>query len=121
MSDFELGADGDLIVRSGQFPLLRGRDAVAQSLLTRLRSIRGEWDQDRSAGVPYYEDVFGKPDEQVLRALFSPIILETPGVKQIVSLTFSEDEVERQLFLDGEVITVDDDTIVLKHVELVVR
>lgn len=121
MSDFELGPSGDWVVRNGQIPLLRGKDAIAQSLLTRLRTIKGEWQQDRRVGVPYYESILtDRFDEQVARSVFSKVITETPGIAQLVSLYFDADTVNRLLYISCEALTVDDETIVLTHQELIV-
>lgn len=96
--DFKLGTDGDLDVSSGALELVRGTDAILQSIKCRLQFFKGECFWDRSAGIPYFEDVFVKsPDANVLQSVFRAALLETPGVLEIVDLSLSFDRATRRL------------------------
>ena len=119
MSSWALGDDGDLVVQNGSLLRVGGRSAIAQDIVCRLRFIKGEWYQNRDAGVPWYEEVFdGYPSEAGLRALFTRVVRETPGVVSVDSLSITIDSAQRTLNLDIAAITEDGDAIVLDHVEL---
>lgn len=65
--------------------LLLGAD-VAQAVKIRLLAVRGEWFLDRTAGIPYYEQVLVKnPNLSHVDALFRQTIVETPGINQLLS------------------------------------
>jgi hypothetical protein len=69
---------------------------VAQRLTVRLQFFRGEWFLDLRQGVPYYQVVLRKGvSDQVLRAVFSQVILGTAGVASLSSLTFSLNKLTR--------------------------
>lgn len=39
-------------------------------------------------GIPYFQAIFDKPNPDVARAVFSQVILETPGIVRLLSLDF---------------------------------
>lgn len=82
-------ATGDVEIVEGEASLARGIDAIRQHLQIRLQTFRGEWFLDQREGIPFVQDVFKKnPDQAVLNAVFTNVILETPGVLSLNSLSF---------------------------------
>ena len=99
--DWELDDNGDLIV-----PLryVAGIQSVAQGIRIRILTFRGEWFADLNHGVPWFQDILGqKFDEIVVRNAFRDMILETPGVKRIVSSSATYDTATRATTINWEV------------------
>lgn len=93
--DILLGDDGDLAFTGGD---LRMVASVAQAVRVNLSFVRGEWFLAPEVGLPYYTEVLVKPALlQQIGALFRRAILETPGVRDILSLTVSFDGPTRVL------------------------
>jgi hypothetical protein len=101
MADLRIDtATGDVLIEEGEALLTSGIDSIRQHLEIRLRSFRGEWFLDERIGVSYFTDVFKKnPDQTVLNAVFAKIILDTPGVISLNSLTFNL-ETDRRLLVE---------------------
>lgn len=63
--------DGDLVLSAD----------VAQAVKVRTLFFEGEWFLDRSAGIPYFAEVFVKPvNLDLVATLFRDAIVNTPGV-----------------------------------------
>lgn len=65
---------------------LRGREAVAQAILTRLRLLLAEWWEDTEDGLPLFEKVlstFHGENPEDIDLIFSDRILGTPNVTNI--------------------------------------
>lgn len=70
---------------------------TAQRLTVKFNFFRGEWFLDRRQGTPWYQELLVKePDRNVARGVFRQIILSDPGVAEIISLTLSEPDSDRQ-------------------------
>jgi hypothetical protein len=78
-------ADDDLLISDGLLALVRGADAVAQTLHLRLALVRGSWFLDLGDGVPFLERVLIKGvnlDE--VAALLRAEALKEPEVRDAV-------------------------------------
>lgn len=84
------------------YRIITGTEAIAQRLWIRLNFFRAEWFLNRLEGVPYYSAILGqKPIKNVVEPIFRQVILDTPGISDIVSLTFlPSDKAKRQYALD---------------------
>lgn len=83
MMDFLL--DGrDLAVSNGDFLVCStDKEALAQAITMRLKTLAGEWFLDKALGVPYFESIFGqKRSERFIRELLISAIKTLPGIKQ---------------------------------------
>lgn len=87
----KLDANGDMVFGRGRDDYLSGEEAVAQSVLTRLRLWRGEWYLDTEEGTPYPAEVLGKDTEASSIAALQSRVLDTLGVKRIVEIGASHD------------------------------
>lgn len=105
--DIRLDKTGNIsVLNDGESSLL------AQRIKTRLQTFQGELYLDRSAGVPYFAEVFKKnPDIQRVRALLLTMISGTPGVSKVKSLDVSMSSKTRTFYVkfivlseDGEVV-----------------
>jgi len=64
-------------------------EEVAQRLRVRLLFFKGEWFLNLDEGLPYYQSVLVKGlQEKVIRSVFGAAIQGTPGVNQLLSLTY---------------------------------
>lgn len=91
MMDFSLkGHDVEIV--DGDFALCRtDRDAIAQAVTMRLKTIAGEWFLDTNLGIPYLTEIFGhKRNDRFIRQLMVPTIEAVPGVKQIKDFIIDE-------------------------------
>lgn len=76
------------------------REAVAQSVLTRLRLWKREWYIDTEDGTPYYEQVLGKHGEgSAVQAIYKRIS-DTKGVTKITNLQTTYDPETRKFLIE---------------------
>lgn len=85
-----LTSAGDSTIFSGatQF-LVNSPAAVAQAVLTRLNLWQGQWFLDSTLGLPVYQQIIGFGTQAVRDAAIQNVILNTPGVNQILQYTSS--------------------------------
>lgn len=96
--DLKLGLTGDIVLAAGDLVLVRGTDAVVQSVRSRLLLFKGEWFLDLDAGMPWYQEILIKnPDVSRLQSLFRDRIAGTKGVSAVNSLTLLFDRANRRL------------------------
>ena len=75
-----------------------GVDLLVQRLKYRLQSIKGEWFLTTSYGLPYYEYILKKPfDKLVATHQFKKMILNTPGVDQLLQFDLRLNRATRRL------------------------
>jgi len=108
MTDIALNAvTHDLQICDGDLLLIDQRDRVAQQIKIRLLFFRGEWFLDTEEGVPYFQEIFKKPGDQlIVEARIKEAILEVPGVTGIKSLELDYDEQRRCLGVVGNVASI---------------
>lgn len=92
VTDIRLGADGDIDVSDFNSPRLFavGEDlaVIAQRVLIRLRTFKGEWFLDENIGVPYFQQILGgKGIEAAAAAIFRSIIEQTDGITKLESIS----------------------------------
>lgn len=81
---------GDLAVVNGNFVLIDGIEAIAQSVRCRLQMFEGEWFLDETDGMPYFQTILVKnPNMDAIREAFRKRILGTVGVKDLLTLDLS--------------------------------
>lgn len=99
---------GDLHVANGDVHLTTAADALRQDLQSRGRFMLGEWFLDTSEGMPYLTHVHVKnPNMVVVRNIFRQMIIDTPNVSLLRSLSLVLDHVTRSLRVDYEVVMGD--------------
>ena len=91
-----LDESGDIITRGRVF--IDGSQAVAQTVVTRLRLFLGEYHLDIRDGTPWFQSILGKYDNMnVVESLIRKRISETEGVVRIRSFSTNLDFDERVL------------------------
>ncbi len=101
-----LGTDNDWTFGKGNENYLRGQDAVAANIRTRLLSFLNNCFFDTNAGVDWilYLGSLNKQDELVLRARV--VILQSYGVVSVNSIAFNLNRVTRQGVLTYNINTI---------------
>lgn len=79
---------------------------VLQNILQRMRFFLAEWFLDNTQGLPYFQQILIKnPDQSKIDAIFSNVILGTPGVTQLTAYSFTPSSAIRVLTVSFSVIT----------------
>lgn len=105
--------EGDLELENGDFVWIEGSELVRQTILARFRFFLGEWFLDTREGVPYFRDILVKsPDRDIIRSVFSQVLVDTPGVLSVLSFDLFYDEQERTIRFAFEVQSTDDTIVV---------
>ena len=96
--DIKLDTTGDIDISTGDLVLLTGIEAIAQHLRIRFKFYLGEWFLDQRVGIPYYETILVKGTSlNIVRSIFRKVIVETPGVTKLISLTLDFTAASRSL------------------------
>lgn len=82
---------GDLVFQNGVCPVTQHQaDVVAQRLRITLYTFYGEWFLNRTVGVPYIQQIFGKVQRKsTVDLIFQGIISNDPGVIEILTFESS--------------------------------
>lgn len=80
---------GDLVYDNSSATVTSSQaDGVAQKLTIKLRTFLGEWFLDTDAGIPYYQQIFGKVrSKAAIDSIFIEKISEEPDVAEIIEFT----------------------------------
>ncbi|MGV4796119.1 hypothetical protein [Rhizobium sp. F40D2] len=91
----------DLFLRSdGNLATVSDAEAVGQHVRQRLTTFSGEWFLDKTAGVPWLDDILGKAyDPALAESVVKAEILNTDGVTEITSFSVSFDKATRGLII----------------------
>ena len=112
-----LGDDGDIAYVNGKSYFLEGVAAVRQRITTRLRTFLGEWAFDQNVGTPWFQQILGQKDNEVLvTGIVRKRILGTQGVESIPELKASFDQDSRALTITGRVRTIESQAFDLESV-----
>ena len=101
MSDLKLDdLTGDLVIENADLVLTVGSDAVRQHLLQRLRTFMGEWFLNLDARLPYFQDILIKdPNLNAIDGVIKNVIIDTPGVLELLSFDMDYDSSTQALVL----------------------
>ena len=101
-----IGADNDILLQNGKIAMTKDGAEVMQSVLCRLRSFKGEWFLDTTAGMPWYQEVFTRPANlPSIEARIKAEILNTDGVDQLTRFAVVLDRTSRRLTVTFEAVT----------------
>ena len=100
-----LDESGDLITRGKMF--LTEREAIAQTIVTRLKLFLGEYFRDITDGTPWFQQILGKFENiNAVEALLRNRIARTQGVVRLLSFSMNYDIDTRSLSVQAYVLTV---------------
>lgn len=96
--DLKMGLDNDLLFENGECPVTQERaEVVAQRLLIRFRTFKGEWFLDVLYGPPYLQRILGhKVKKSVVDAIMHEEIRKERGVSEITYFSSSLDRANRK-------------------------
>jgi hypothetical protein len=99
----------------GNLAFVYDAEAVGQHGRQRLKTFRGEWFLDTTAGVPWLDQLMGKRFNPALgEALVKAELLETDGITGISSFSVSFDNARRNLIIrEIEVTTTYDEEVLI--------
>ena len=98
--DLQLDIDSWDLITGVDLSLVSGIESIRQHLAQRLKTFMGEWFLDNRIGVPYFQQVLIKnPDPVVLDSVFKAVIVNTPGVIELLEFDLKVDRSTRQLKL----------------------
>lgn len=99
-----LNEDGDLVTRGKMF--LTEREAIAQTIVTRLKLFLGEYFRDVTDGTPWFQQILGKFENlNAVEAIIRNRIARTQGVVRILSFSIQYDLEARTLSVQAAVLT----------------
>lgn len=115
MIDLALNSDHDIYITDRDLTLIDGASALKQRLKIRFWSFYQEWYLNRDFGLPYYQGILGKPTLRgFLETKFRNMILDTPGVEELLYFEMNYENSTRELTIrfdvrseDGEVSVVE--------------
>lgn len=105
-------SNGDISFSSFDFRLVDGVDQISQNLYIRLKFVLGEWFLDINQGVPYYEDIFKKNQNQIIiENVFKQEIVNTRGIEEILFFESDFNREKRIFYVSFRVKTISGDAL----------
>jgi hypothetical protein len=112
MIDIALNTSGDLLFTQQDLQTVIGVNEIAQNLKIRLGTFLGEYYLNTLVGIPYYEEVFVKPANQIrVDSLFKNEILNTNGILELTKYESGFNGTTREYTINFSVRTVTGETI----------
>lgn len=104
-----LDSNGDYTFGNGKYDFLVDIDAVPQAIKTKLSLFQGEWWEDLSEGLPFFQDIAGQfikseEDKDIVTQLYCNRIVDVDAVNSFLSLSSEFDFEKRKYSL---VVSVD--------------
>lgn len=97
MSNLKLSSDWDIIVGRGA-TRVSGVEMVAQLVKSRLLTLFGEWQQDTSLGLPWFEAILTKNARPAdIQLALANVIRTTTHVRQLINITVDANYQTRML------------------------
>lgn len=95
--NLKLGSDHDIIIGRGA-TRVGGVEYVAQLVKCRLLTLLGEWQNDTSLGLPWYDGILSKNSRASdIQVALANVIRSTNHVRQLLTLEIEPDYRERKL------------------------
>jgi hypothetical protein len=94
----------DLALNGTDLVLIVAEDETIQHIRQRLLTFQGEWFLDQSTGVPWMQEILGKPQHiNTVEAILKDTIQGSPGVVQLMAFSINATEGEREIRVDFSV------------------
>lgn len=99
-----LDENGDLVTRGQMF--LTEKEAIAQTIVTRLKLFLGEYFRDITDGTPWFQQILGKFENlNAVEAIIRNRIARSPGVVRLLAFSLDYDLDSRSLSVSASVLT----------------
>ena len=92
-----IDSDSDFVFGRGKASYKTKSPAIAQNVLTRLRSFTNDWFLDTESGIPWLELIGTKGNLDAIKQAISGTVLQTLGVITISRLDVIEDRKNRAI------------------------
>ncbi|MBQ8091397.1 MAG: hypothetical protein IJ233_11705 [Pyramidobacter sp.] len=103
----KLDSSGDFMTGHGAADFhIDTAEAVAQSVVTRLKLWAGEWFEDTEEGTPYRQKVLGEFKLRTAGAAIKRRIVQTNGVSAVRDFSATYDAETRQLSVSATIETI---------------
>jgi hypothetical protein len=90
LRDIAIDANGEIVFVNGDISFVYDAQAIAQAIRIRLLFFLGEWFNDQTVGMPWFQQIFVKGTKlSTLTGLFRAMLQNTIGVNEVVSLTLN--------------------------------
>lgn len=110
----KIDENGDYVFGNNQGDYLSDTAAIGQAIATKLRMLYGEWFEDVSVGLPYFQSMLGQvSNDQIKRVLSMSVtqaLQDMEDVQGIKSITIDYDNVNRILKMQVDVTTSQGET-----------
>jgi len=90
-------SEGDFIFGRGKASYKTKSNAIAQNVVTRLRSFKNDWFLDIDAGSDWIDIMSSKSNTDNIKSAVEKSVLQTVGVKSISKLEIEEDRKNRAI------------------------
>lgn len=91
-------ATGDVYLDGDDLAIVEDNAAIKQGVTISVRFVLGEWFLDKSEGVDYFGTFFKKqPNITAMREMIRSAILASPGITEVVSVSFKYEPQSRTL------------------------
>jgi len=113
MESYALDSENNIFLdTNGSIKRVSDGAETVQHVRSRLLFYLGESPLDTSQGVPYFEEIFVKPvDLPQAESLLKTIIIQTPGVQELIDFGLEFDSSTRNLSVTWEAISTFGDVI----------
>lgn len=101
-----IDANGDWTFGAGRASYADRSESVAQRVVTRLRSLQGDWFLDLTHGLPWFELMERPADLARVEREVKAQILRTDGVSKLTAFAMSIDPVTRKLSVSATIIDI---------------
>lgn len=106
-----IDTNGDYIFGNGKFDFQKDIDAFVQAVKTKLQFFKGEWWEDTSAGVPFYQEIAGvmikgDDDKDLITQVYLNVISSVFGFSETISYNDAFDYDNRKYSLTANVETI---------------
>lgn len=103
--------NGDYTFGNGQYDFLVDIEAVPQAIKTKLNLFQGEWWEDLSEGLPFYQDIAGQfirtdEDKDIVTRLYCNRMSDVEEINSFLSLEAEFDNENRKYSLVTDVDTI---------------
>ena len=109
MRSLALDSSNNIYIENNSLFFTNDGAEVAQNIRCRLLTYKGEWFLSRQTGVPYFEEILTKPANLArVESILKTTILQTGGVKRLISFSFDYDSTARGLTVNSSIETIYD-------------
>lgn len=107
MIDKKIDSNGNLVLASGTFDVLKDDNESEQNLRIRLQHIKGEWFLDPDSGLDMYGKILGKTfkENQAATEIRRVALISHGNINRVIKLVFTRDRANRSISLSLGVVT----------------